>query len=39
MEAFVRKGRFTSLLSQVPVYVILTDKAALLGAARFAYQN
>jgi glucokinase len=33
MEAFTHKGRFSDLLSRVPVYVILNPKAALLGAA------
>lgn len=33
MAAFVNKGRFDSLLARVPVYVILNDQAALLGAA------
>ncbi len=35
MAAFVNKGRFAKMLSQVPVYVILNDKAALLGAAYY----
>jgi len=34
MKAFIAKGRLSSLLSQIPVKVILNDKAALLGAAR-----
>lgn len=33
MQAFLNKGRFADLLRQVPVYVILNPKAALLGAA------
>jgi glucokinase len=33
MTAFTSKGRFQALLSQMPVRVILNDKAALLGAA------
>jgi glucokinase len=33
MQAFRRKGRFTELLSHVPVHVILNPKIALLGAA------
>jgi glucokinase len=33
MNAFVNKGRFRGLLSQIPVRVILNDRAALLGAA------
>lgn len=33
MAAFVNKGRFADELSQVPVFVILNPKTALLGAA------
>jgi glucokinase len=33
MEAFRYKGRFSNLLSRVPLHVILNPKAALLGAA------
>ncbi|MBW2057567.1 MAG: glucokinase [Deltaproteobacteria bacterium] len=33
MDAFVRKGRMSSLLTNIPVRVILNSKAALLGAA------
>jgi glucokinase len=33
MEAFVRKGRMSGLLSNMPVRVILNPKAALLGTA------
>jgi glucokinase len=33
MKAFTDKGRFEDLLSKIPVYVILNDKAALMGAA------
>lgn len=36
MRAFSNKGRFSSLLASVPVYVILDDKTALFGAARGA---
>jgi glucokinase len=36
LEAFVAKGRFRSLLQQVPVHVILNDNVNLLGAARIA---
>ncbi|MCK4390208.1 MAG: glucokinase [Desulfobacterales bacterium] len=39
MQAFVDKGRFTPLLYQIPVRVILNDRAALLGAAVCAIQN
>jgi glucokinase len=38
-EAFIDKGRFSSLLKSIPLKVILNDKAALLGAANFAYKN
>lgn len=34
--AFLAKGRFTPLLANIPVKVILNDKTALLGAARVA---
>ena len=33
MEAFKRKGRFTELVTHIPVHVILNPKVALLGAA------
>jgi glucokinase len=36
LAAFLDKGRFRPLLEQVPVGVILDDKAALTGAARRA---
>lgn len=36
MEAFLEKGRLSSLLSEVPVKVILDDRAALFGAAHYA---
>jgi glucokinase len=36
LEAFESKGRFRELLRRIPVRVILDDKAALLGAARYA---
>lgn len=36
MEAFVAKGRLKPLLQGIPVRVVMNDKAALLGAARFA---
>ena len=32
------KGRFKDLLEKIPVYVILNDKAALLGAAAHAFK-
>ena len=36
VESFVRKGRFELLLKNVPIYVVLNDQAALLGAASYA---
>jgi len=36
MEAFIAKGRLKPLLRDIPVRVIMNDKTALLGAARFA---
>jgi glucokinase len=36
MAAFVAKGRLQSLLQDIPVRVILNEKTALLGAARYA---
>ena len=39
MRAFIDKGRFRWLVSEVPVHVILNDKAALLGAAYGALMN
>jgi len=38
-EAFVGKGRFRGFLEQVPVRVILNDRAALIGAARCAIRE
>jgi glucokinase len=36
MEAFTAKGRFKDMLDQIPVMIVLNDKAALLGAASAA---
>jgi glucokinase len=36
LQSFTHKGRFSQLLSSMPVYVILNDKTALYGAAHFA---
>lgn len=36
MKAFTAKGRFASLLAEVPVRVILNDNTALLGAVEYA---
>ncbi len=38
-ESFVSKGRFEKVLRNIPVKVILNDKTALLGAARYAYMH
>jgi len=35
-EAFISKGRFSKLLEQISIYVILNDQTALLGAALMA---
>ena len=37
MKAFVDKGRFEDYLKEIPVRVIMNDKAALLGAAIGAF--
>jgi len=36
MRAFVDKGRYTELLTGIPVQVVLNDQAALRGAAYYA---
>ncbi len=36
MQAFCDKGRFENLLRSIPVRVLLNDRAALLGTARYA---
>src|SRR4029434_5018921 len=36
IDAFTGKGRFKHLLEAIPVRVILNDKTALFGAARYA---
>ncbi|AHF06809.1 glucokinase [Desulfitobacterium metallireducens DSM 15288] len=36
LNAFYDKGRFCELLESIPVYVILDEKTALYGAARYA---
>ena len=33
MEAFTRKGRFSELVADIPVHVILNSKTALIGTA------
>ncbi|CAN5212962.1 glucokinase [soil metagenome] len=37
LESFTAKGRMRELLEKIPVRVILNDKAALIGAAHFAF--
>jgi glucokinase len=37
MTAFANKGRFAEMLVQIPIHVILNDKAALLGAAFYGF--
>jgi glucokinase len=39
VKAFLGKGRFRTFLEQIPVRVILNDKAALLGAASCAFED
>lgn len=39
MKAFAAKGRLSSVLSKIPIKVVLNEKTALLGAARFAQVN
>lgn len=39
MRSFVAKGRMQPLVETFPVYVILNDQAALLGAASYAARN
>lgn len=35
MEAFLDKGRMTSLLKDIPVKIVLNDDAGIIGAARY----
>jgi glucokinase len=39
MESFTAKGRMSSLLQAMPVYIITNEKTALLGAALVAAQS
>ena len=39
MQAFTDKGRFRGLLEKIPVRVIVNEGAALLGAAKCAFQG
>jgi glucokinase len=36
LQHFVRKGRFTALLQQIPIYVVQNPEIGLLGAAHLA---
>jgi len=35
-SSFCNKGRFKTLLQSIPIYIIMNDKTALLGAASYA---
>ncbi len=37
MKAFTDKGRLAPLLSRIPVRVILEERTALFGAARYGW--
>ena len=39
MESFLAKGRFKQYLEAIPVYAILNDQAALIGAADCAFKE
>jgi glucokinase len=39
VTSFVDKGRFKGLLESIPIWVVLNDQAALLGAAYYAEQR
>ncbi|MCK4934143.1 MAG: glucokinase [Simkaniaceae bacterium] len=39
MEAFLRKGRFKTLLEKIPVKIVLNEKTALLGAKNYAQEK
>ncbi len=39
MKAFIDKGRLASVLSKIPIKVVLNEKTALLGAARYVQEN
>jgi glucokinase len=36
LDSFFRKGRYTNLMKNMPVHVVLNDKTALYGAAHYA---
>lgn len=39
LDAFLNKGRFSTLLSKIPIKIILNEKTALLGAAKYAQEQ
>lgn len=39
MNSFTNKGRFSSLLKQIPVHVVLNPKLALIGAAALGIED
>lgn len=39
MTSFTNKGRFSQLMTRIPVKVILNDRAALMGAALYALHS
>lgn len=39
LEAFFDKGRFKKVMQAIPVYIILNDQTALIGAAEYALQE
>ena len=39
MQSFTHKGRFTQMLAQMPVHIILNPKVALLGAAIHGFEK
>ena len=39
MQGFMNKGRFTEMLSRIPVQIILNQNTALLGATRYATER
>jgi glucokinase len=38
MPPFQHKGRFTKMMSEVPVHIILNPDIALLGAASYGFE-
>jgi len=39
IQSFSDKGRFSSLLMKIPIKIVLNEKTALLGAARYAQEK